>query len=161
MQRLEADFEDAPSLLPAEQDAEIRAFLQEYEGVSRSVFVAWRAGMTPTEEEEKALAEVEEFLDKCEKRIEENGGPHLFGSFSLADITVAPFMPRLQLSCNPRINLSQHPHVAAAMDALNSRPSMQATRVDDHTRTVIMERFFRNPDEAVRFCSVLGQIARA
>jgi glutathione S-transferase len=60
-------------------------------------------------------AEIVAFLDKIEavkdQLFGEQSGPHLFGEFSLADITVAPFLPIIMESNRDAVNLSRHPHV--------------------------------------------------
>jgi glutathione S-transferase len=63
----------------------------------------------------KDEAEIVSVLDKIEstqnQRFGELTGPHLFGEFSLADITVAPFVPVIMDCGRSSVNLSQHPHV--------------------------------------------------
>lgn len=64
---------------------------------------------------EESEAEMSDILDKIEATKDqlfgELSGPHLFGTFSLADIVVAPVLPVLMQSKKSAINLSQHPHV--------------------------------------------------
>jgi glutathione S-transferase len=142
MQHLEDAFPDAPSLLPGECSAEITEFLDTFNDTSRSIFIALRPSETPTDEDKAAIDSLCKFLDDLEAQMEGNNGSYLFGAFSLADITVAPFMPQLFESENKAINLSKHPKVKAAMEALLARPSYKATAVDPHTRRVIRAAFF-------------------
>lgn len=146
---MEEEFPDTPSLLPSPHADAVTAFLGTYKEVARTLFTASRAGEEPTEEQAEAMDTLAAFLDSLEAQIEKNGGPFLFGDFSLADITVAPFLPRLVDSCHDSINLSKHPNIKGMIDALAERPSVKATRVDDHTNQVIRTKFFAQPGEPV------------
>jgi hypothetical protein len=149
-QELEKQFEDSPKLLPPGKADAILNFCKKWEGVSRSMVSLTFAQAPPTEEQKPVVDSLVAFLDELEKTVEEHGGPHLFGDFSLADITVASFLPHLKHAKIDAINLQRHPRVAKAMGILEARGSYQATTVDYHTRATIFAMFFGAGQQKVR-----------
>ena len=160
MQELEKQFADSPALLPADKEDAIRAFMKTWEAKSRSAVSLTFAASPPTEEQKPLVDALAEYLDEMEEEVKAHGGPHLFGAFSLADVTVAPFLPGLLNAEIEEINLTRHPHLAEAMRALRKRPSYQSTAVDFHTRKTIMTSFFGSGPPQVRCAPIpCAQIA--
>lgn len=85
-------------------------------------------------------ADLVAILDDLEAMIERSGGPYLFGDFSLADILLAPRLPRLQWLIDSAVNTEAHPRVAALCDALGGRHSFQLTTVDRGTAVMLAKR---------------------
>ena len=78
----------------------------------------------------------------AEDAVQKHGGPHLFGDLSIADLTVAPFLPRLADANVEALRLSAWPGVAKAMRALQALPSYKETAIDWGSWRTIMKSFF-------------------
>ena len=118
MSRVESEFPDAPSLLPATGTAE-RARAEEMMGECDELgkagfavaFAARNASLSEAEKEEKK----QDFfaaLDELDARIGEGGGPFMLGAdFSLVDATYVPMLERwaVQLPLSQGIELRPPP----------------------------------------------------
>jgi Glutathione S-transferase, C-terminal domain len=146
VQALDKQFGDSPSLVAPDKADAIQQFLTEFSKASNIVTLAFAAN-PPTEEQEPLVKDIVEFLTGLEETAKKHGGPYLFGEFSLADITVAPFLPPLQRAEIPAVNLSNFPHICSAMQHLEARNAYQQTAVDDHSRALLINKFFGNAKE--------------
>jgi glutathione S-transferase len=153
VQKLESEFPDHTPLLPEPESdaAAVSSFLDSFNDVSGAIFK-----VTSGNTQQEIVSTLNSFLNGLEEQIARNGGPYLFGKFSLADITVAPFLPDLMLGTNEEMYRCKYPHVHAAMGALMQRSSFQATAVDAHSRAVIRRAFFGHKREVCWHSACIG-----
>ena len=141
-QAFEREFPDSPSLMGSDDGGAVTEFLASFKAVAPAIFRAAVVGGGDAVARQEAVDTVRGFLGTLEAQIEEHGGPHLCGAFSLADVTVAPFMPELVYTEQPEIRLNEFPRVRAAVEALMARDSFKRTAVDRHTARTIRQGLF-------------------
>lgn len=117
---------------------------------SRALLMLLRAPSAPAEEQQPLVDDLTAALKLAEDAVQKYGGPHLFGKLSIADLTVAPFLPRLAHADLRAVQLSAWPGVAKAIDALCALPSYKETAVDWASWRALSKAYFGVAEETVR-----------
>ena len=142
---VESTFCDRVSLTPA-SDAGRRA-LDDAAALERSFSDAWLVWLTTppwVPGEAQRAAAFTEAIDAIEAHLLGRDGPYLVGGdFSLADVTMAPFMERAAASCPYYRGLTirtggRWPAIERWFEAMESRPAYAALRSDFYTHCLAL-----------------------